>query len=88
VESDLSQAEFSRITGFGEASLSRWETGMQIQNAACDRLLRLIDADPRNLELLRRIADASSPQLPRFQVIELTPELRERQRSFMLRRAG
>ena len=52
----LSQAEFSRITGFGEASLSRWETASQIQNVACDRLLRLIKADRRNLDLLRIMA--------------------------------
>ena len=36
----LSQAEFSRIAGIGEASLSRWETGAQLQNASSDRLLR------------------------------------------------
>jgi putative zinc finger/helix-turn-helix YgiT family protein len=59
-ECHLSQAEFSRITGFGEASLSRWETGSQIQNAACDRLLRLIKADWRNLKLLSRIAEPIS----------------------------
>lgn len=53
----LSQAEFSRITGLGEASLSRWETGAGIQNAACDRLLRLLQADARNLARLRQVAD-------------------------------
>jgi putative zinc finger/helix-turn-helix YgiT family protein len=56
-ECRLSQAEFSRVTGFGEASLSRWENGVQIQNAACDRLLRLIKADYRNLDLLSQMAD-------------------------------
>lgn len=48
----LSQADFSRVTGLGEASLSRWETGAQVQNAACDRLLRLIKEDPRNFDRL------------------------------------
>jgi putative zinc finger/helix-turn-helix YgiT family protein len=52
----LSQAEFSRITGFGEASLSRWETGVQVQNASSDRLLRLIQADPSNLHRLEEWA--------------------------------
>jgi putative zinc finger/helix-turn-helix YgiT family protein len=84
----LSQAEFSRITGFGEASLSRWETGSQIQNAACDRLLRLIRADLRNLDFLRHVAGDLVLRYRRFQVIELTPELRQRQRSFSLRRTG
>jgi putative zinc finger/helix-turn-helix YgiT family protein len=87
-ECHLSQAEFSRITGFGEASLSRWETGSQIQNAACDRLLRLIQANRKNLELLRYMAEAVVLPTRRFQLIELTPELRQRQRSFNLRRAG
>ena|ERR1035438_3455340 len=54
----LSQLDFSRITGIGEASLSRWETGSQIQNAACDRLLRLLVADSQNLLILRQLADA------------------------------
>ena len=53
---NLSQAEFSRITGFGEASLSRWETGVQIQNASNDGLLRLIQADPDNLRRLEERA--------------------------------
>jgi|ERR1017187_2427129 putative zinc finger/helix-turn-helix YgiT family protein len=87
-QSHLSQAEFSRITGFGEASLSRWETGTQIQNAACDRLLRLIKADCTNLELLRQMANDIGLPPRRFRVIELTSELRERQRSFTLRRTG
>jgi putative zinc finger/helix-turn-helix YgiT family protein len=54
----LSQLDFSRITGIGEASLSPWDTGSQIQNAACDRLLRLLLADSRNLSILRQLADA------------------------------
>jgi putative zinc finger/helix-turn-helix YgiT family protein len=86
--SQLSQAEFSQITGFGEASLSRWETGSQIQNAACDRLLRLIRANYKNLELLRQLTQNNVPPPRRFQAIELTPELRQRQRAFALRRAA
>ena len=51
----LSQAEFSHITGLGEASLSRWETGAQVQNVSSDRLLRLLLADERNLQRLRNL---------------------------------
>lgn len=87
-QSRLSQAEFSRITGFGEASLSRWETGAQIQNAACDRLLRLIREDNANMVRLRRMADGTALPTRRFQVIELTTELRQRNESFCLRRTG
>jgi putative zinc finger/helix-turn-helix YgiT family protein len=81
----LSQAEFSRITGFGEASLSRWETGAQVQSASNDRLLRLIQADPRTLHRLTLIAEANDHRGdPTFRVITITPELRRRKASFRL----
>jgi putative zinc finger/helix-turn-helix YgiT family protein len=81
----LSQAEFSRITGFGEASLSRWETAAQIQNTAADRLLRLIEADPVNLTRLRNICDFEKVQDPKFRIIEITPERRRQAETFQLR---
>jgi len=85
----LSQAEFSRITGFGEASLSRWETGAQIQNVSNDRLLRLIQIDPVNLRHLREFADRpGDAKLPTFKVIVINEILRERARAFRLRRVG
>lgn len=84
-----SQAEFSRITGIGEASLSRWETGAQIQNASSDRLLRLILADARNLYRLEQMANNTGTSAdPHFRVITITPALRERQASFRLRLAS
>ncbi len=85
-QNGISQAEFSRITGFGEASLSRWETGSQIQNVACDRLLRLVAADPANLHRLRQIADSELAALSHFKVIEITPSLRKSAEAFQLRR--
>ena len=85
----LSQAEFSRITGFGEASLSRWETGAQVQNASNDRLLRLIQSDVRNLHRLQGIAEGMDiAKEPRLRVIEITPALRARQVAFQLQRAS
>lgn len=52
---DLSRQEFAELTGIGEASLGRWESGAQIQNVAMDRLLRLTTfAD--NVERLRNAA--------------------------------
>ena len=85
----LSQAEFSRITGFGEASLSRWETGAQIQNAAIDRLLRLIESDEQNLYRLQHIADRGGLTAERkFRVISITPELLQRKAAFQLRPTG
>ena len=42
----LSQQEWSRRTGFGIASIKRWETGNLIQNESADRYMRLlINAD-------------------------------------------
>ena len=85
-QSGLSQAEFSRITGFGSASLSRWETGAQIQNVACDRLLRLIVAERGNLYRLKLIADSEQTERTRFKVIEITPALKKKAQAFQLRR--
>src|SRR5450755_4432341 len=81
----LSQADFSRVTGFGEASLSRWETGAQIQNASSDRLLRLILVDTRNLQRLQHF-ERNLPAGPTFKAITPNPELRRRQAAFQLRR--
>jgi hypothetical protein len=41
----MSQVDFAKVTGFGLASVKRWETGVLIQNQAADRLLRLIGGD-------------------------------------------
>lgn len=38
----LSQAAFAKLTGFGEATVKRWEAGLVIQNASADRYLRLL----------------------------------------------
>lgn len=38
----MTRAQFSEITGLGEATLARWEAGAVIQNRANDRYLRLL----------------------------------------------
>jgi putative zinc finger/helix-turn-helix YgiT family protein len=80
----LSQVDFGRLTGFGVASLSRWETGVQMQSVSCDRLLRLLEADPQNVVRLKQVANAELPKASQFQVLEITPDLRLRQRAFRL----
>ena len=50
----MSRSEFSQLTGIGEASLSRWEKGINIQNIANDRYLRLLN-DPATFRLLESI---------------------------------
>ena len=44
-EYGMSRAEFARITRLGEATLSRWERGILIQNAAYDRYLLLAQTE-------------------------------------------
>jgi len=54
---DMTQAEFSRLTGFGEATISRWERGRLLQHRANDRYLRLIASTPENIHFLEGIVD-------------------------------
>jgi putative zinc finger/helix-turn-helix YgiT family protein len=49
----LTQKQFANLLGVGEATISRWETGAQIQQRAMDRFLRVCLASPAALELLR-----------------------------------
>ena len=85
----LSRAAFAKITGIGEASLSRWESGIKVQNPANDRYLRLL-AHPGILGLLQGVegvasAPAQVARRPTFRQIEMTATLRQRQQSFSLR---
>ena len=41
----MSRAAFAEITGLGEATIKRWETGTIAQNRGNDRYLRLLDDD-------------------------------------------
>jgi putative zinc finger/helix-turn-helix YgiT family protein len=49
----LSRADFAQATRIGEASLSRWETGEIIQNAAYDDYLHLLSF-PENMSRLEK----------------------------------
>ena len=49
------QADFARLTGIGEATISRWEHGRMLPNPAMDRYLRLLDANPSNVSLLKTL---------------------------------
>ena len=54
----MTRAEFSEVTGLGEASLERWENGAAVQNLADDRYLRRL-ALPGVMESFMRL---SAPQ--------------------------
>jgi putative zinc finger/helix-turn-helix YgiT family protein len=49
----LTQKQFANLLGVGEATISRWETGGQIQQRAMDRFLRLCLVSPAAVELLQ-----------------------------------
>ena len=82
----VSRAAFAKVTGIGEASLSRWEKGIKIQNPANDRYLRLL-AQPGMIAILK--GTIGGPLLESrpatFRQIEVSEALRKRQSSFRLR---
>ena len=54
-QAGLSRAAFARLTGFGEATVARWERREVIQNTSGDRYLRLL-RDPIVMRLLSSVA--------------------------------
>jgi putative zinc finger/helix-turn-helix YgiT family protein len=53
---DLTQANFARLLRLGANTLSRWESGRNVQTEAMDTLLRMIRDVPGSIEYLRRHA--------------------------------
>lgn len=90
----LTQTEFSKITGLGEASLSRWERGIIIQNEAYDNYLYLLGFK-ENLQKIHRLKESTEkmepsieePERPQFREIEVNEEVLQKQGCFKLRRA-
>ena len=88
----MSRADFARLTGLGEASLNRWEKGINIQSVSHDRFLRLLD-DPRILSrLMRVVSGIESKKRGEPDNVFPFPSLRDRprhereKRSFELRK--
>jgi HTH-type transcriptional regulator/antitoxin MqsA len=50
----LTQAQFASLLRFGANTLSRWESGRNVQTEAMDTLLRLIRDVPGSIAYLRR----------------------------------
>ena len=61
----MSRSAFSKLTGIGEASLCRWEKGLNIQNVAHDRYLRILN-NPTTFKRLKQIVKTieARDQLP------------------------
>jgi putative zinc finger/helix-turn-helix YgiT family protein len=52
----LTQGEFGRLLHLGANTISRWESGRNVQTEAMEMLLRLIRDLPGSLDYLRRHA--------------------------------
>lgn len=85
------QAIFGELTGIGEASLSRWETGASMPSKSYDNYLYLLGF-PENLcrlqtraALVRSETGVPSKQ---FQCIQITESRLSQQRYFSLRRTA
>jgi putative zinc finger/helix-turn-helix YgiT family protein len=50
---DLTQADLARLLRLGANTVSRWESGRNVQSAAMDMLLRLIRDVPGSIPYLR-----------------------------------
>lgn len=66
----LSRKAFAELSGVGEASLARWESGELIQSESNDNLLRLLAID-ENVRMVQEIRGATGkPRDPRQEVTQ------------------
>lgn len=91
----MTRAAFAQLTGLGEATLNRWETGAVVQNPANDRYLRIIAGLPGAMAMLKELntpggapVQPSIPNERKFQVITVSEEYRLSQETFALRMAS
>ncbi len=59
----LTRADFCRLTGFGSASLQRWESGLLVPSFSNDKLIYLLRY-PDNVERLMRRINHSEGAIP------------------------
>lgn len=71
----LTRFEFCELTGFGSASIQRWESGIVVPNASSDRLIFLLRF-PDNVERLRKRAAVIAQGLLQFQSASADPVAR------------
>ena len=90
----MSRSRFAQLTGLGEASLNRWENGLNIQSLAYDRYLRLL-ADPDTMSTLETIVSDLTGSAARVNVKsrfryvdEADDRLLEEKSNFKLRMAA
>ncbi|TDW16233.1 type II TA system antitoxin MqsA family protein [Rhizobium gallicum] len=79
----LTQDKFADVSGFGIASIKRWELGNQIQSESADNLLRLLRM-PRNFLLVQEMNNAK-PFEPKFKTT-ISERTFQQAKEFQLRR--
>lgn len=90
----MTRAQFAQVTRLGEASLNRWENGLNIQTHANDRYLRLLEL-PGNMRMVNGLLASRTPLRSasdfvgeRFRDLEVTSDLLKQQQDFRLCRAA
>jgi len=80
------QADFARLTGIGEATISRWERGRMLPNRAMDFYLRLLQREDneRRLRTWTQGPAESSPIKAEFRCLRDIEKTRSRSRRFAL----
>ena len=91
---EMTRARFAQVTGLGEASLNRWENGLNIQTHANDRYLRLLEL-PGIMRVLKGLVDSKTSSQSasdlvgeRFRDLQVTSALLKQQESFRLCRTA
>ena len=90
----MSRVSFAQVTGLGEASLNRWENGLNIQTHANDRYLRLLNHPGIMRELQALTGPQASPRPAvavvgeRFRALKVNSVVLKEQESFRLRIAA
>lgn len=79
---NLTQEKFAKVSGFGIASIKRWESGNQIQGESANNLLLLLRM-PSNLRLVQE-ANQKNSFHPKFQT-KISESTRLRSLEFKLR---
>ena len=90
----MSRPQFAHVTGLGEATLNRWENGLNIQNHGNDRYLRLLKL-PGTIRWLQEFAKPQARQhldvdmtVRRFRVLRVNDTVLNAQQSFRLHSAA
>ncbi len=96
----LARSEFSKITALGEASLHRWENGLNIQNSAYDQYLYLLSFE-ENFSRIRRkkecrtepkrvnhIEEKSESSIKKFKYLDHLENMKKQSEWFELHRTG